>query len=355
MTHKGTFCFVCGKVTGELIEGQCRGCYYREVELLRLPEKPRAKVCRECLSYLKHGRQRPPNKDLHEVVEFAAKDVLMGSMVLKDVKGVEVNLSLGNVKRPNTKKLFIPYTMRVTGVHHDNEYSGKKSGKVEIALIICDSCAKRQSRYYEAVLQIRGVEQDEEKIKSLTIDYLERLRGRDPRAFISDFKIVKNGFDIYLGSLGAGRKASHHLAEKYGGMVKESPKLVGKSRDGRDLYRMNISMRLPRFRVDDIISHGSKILQLRGFKSGKVTAYDLESRQRSVLPLKSLNKAEILGRKGEIKRAAVSEIAPDYVQVIEENDTTAYFNVALPLKVGDKVKIFHDGKDYLLLTEDELR
>jgi hypothetical protein len=72
--------------------------------------------------------------------------------------------------------------------------------------------------------------------------------------------------------------------------------------------------------------------------------------------LKSLNKAEILGRKGEIKRAAVSEIAPGYVQVIEEkNCTTAYFNVALPLKVGDKVKIFRDGKDYLLMTDDELR
>jgi nonsense-mediated mRNA decay protein 3 len=288
-------------------------------------------------------------------VEFAAKDVLMDSMVLKDVEDVEVNLSLGAVERPNTKKLRIPYIMRVTGVHRGEEYSREKSGKVEVALIICDSCAKRQSRYYEAVLQIRGVEQDEEEIKRLTIGYLERLRGRDSGAFISDFKIVKNGFDIYLGSRSAGRKASHYLAKKYGGMVKESPKLVGKSRDGRDLYRVNISLRLPRFRADDILSHGSKTLQLRGFKRDKVIAYDLDSRQRSILPLKSLNKADILGRKGKIKRAAVSEIAPGCVQVIEENNTTAYFNVALPLNVGDKVKIFRYEKDYLLMTEDELR
>lgn len=355
MTRKGTFCFVCGKVTGELIEGKCRGCYYREAELLKLPEKPRAEVCRECLSYFKQGRWHPQDKDLHSAAEFAAKDVLMDSMVLKDVVGEEVNLSLGAVERPNTKKLFIPYALRVTGVHHGDEYSVEKSGEVEVSLSICDSCAKRKSRYYEAVIQVRGI-RDEEEIKNSAIDYLERLRCRDPGAFISDFKTVKNGVDIYVGSLGAGRKASHHIAEKYGGVVTESPKLVGRGRDGRDLYRVSISLRLPRFRVDDILNYGNKVLQLRDFKGGGVIAYDLESRQRLVLPLKSLNKAEILGRKGEIKRASVSEIAPGHVQVIEEKSyTTAYFNVAMPLKVGDKVKIFRDGKDYLLMTEDELR
>lgn len=294
MPRRGVFCYVCGKVTEELIKGRCKACYYEEAELLRLPEELQARVCRDCASYFKNGRWLCQD-DLEGAVEQAARSAIMGSLVLKNLALEEVGLSLGAPEGRGEKKILVPYTLRVAGVHQGDKYSVEKKGVVLADVSLCDSCAKRKSRYYEAVLQVRGRGQD--KVKNIAIEHLEGLRSKDPGAFVSDLKNLKTGVDLYIGSLRAARKVASFLAERHGGLLKESPKLVGRSRNGKDLYRVNISLRLPRFGVDDVLRVGKKKLQVGEFKGNKVIVRDIESRERRAVPLKSLNKAVVLRRK----------------------------------------------------------
>jgi nonsense-mediated mRNA decay protein 3 len=283
------FCYVCGRETEELIDGKCNACFSREAELVKLPEKLEARVCRECLRYRRKGRWLASRGDLRHAVELAARDALEN--MLAGVEALRKDYSLGEVETLSSKKCRMGYVLRVTCLYKGLEHSEVKRGRVEVSLALCDDCSRKRGGYYEAVLQLRREEGLDREVKAELDNVLHEFRG-----FVSNLREVKKGADVYMASLGAARKAARALMDRLGGEMKESPKLVGR-KNGRELYRMSISLRLSKFKRGDVLLYGGKKLQVLEVGCGRVKAFDLRGGRKIVLPLKNLRGAVVLSKK----------------------------------------------------------
>ncbi len=350
--RKRNFCSVCGKANEVLIESKCRYCFFKEKELFRLPELLEVKICKNCLSYFKKNRWSFVSSSLEEVLQEASFNEIRGSI---EPKNASVKISLGDIKKSSEAVYIVSCSVRVEGRFAGVEYSAKKNVEVRARLELCGNCSRQAGGYYESVLQVRSEEAlgraEREEIEGLVNKLLSSIAQKDRKAFLSDFKPLRDGMDFYVGSIKVAKKLAEMLREKFGGEISESPKLFGRDKSGKDLYRVTIALRLPRLKEGDIIELEGQLLQLLGFAKEKAIAFDLQSRKRAAMPVKNLKKAKLLGRKKDIVKATVSEVVPGRVQVIElQNYKTLYFKTDIPLRVKDDVEIFGN---YLLKTRSE--
>lgn len=281
------FCYLCGRITEKLLEGKCAACFSK-ARGVKLPGKLEARVCGECLRYLRRGRWLASRGDLEEAVKLAVENAL--EEVLAGVEAAEKDYVLGEVMGASPKKRLVGYELRVTSVYEGLEHSMVKKGRVEVSLALCDDCVRKRGGYYEAVLQLRG-EVLEGEARTELDSVLHEFRG-----FISGFREVKGGVDVYMISLGAARRAARALMDRLGGEMRESPRLVGR-KNGRELYRVSISLRLSRFKKGDVLLWGGRRLQVLEVGRGRVRALELRKGRKISLPLKNLRRAVVLSKK----------------------------------------------------------
>ena len=122
---------------------------------------------------------------------------------------------------------------------------------VKIKKGVCPDCSKYASGYFESVIQIRADNRFPTPEELNTVDEIIRTKTRalsvkNRMAYVSDVAILKEGVDYYVGSYKAARKIVSAVKDVMGGVVQESPRLVGRDKSrGKDLYRIWISIRLP--------------------------------------------------------------------------------------------------------------
>lgn len=243
------FCVLCGRTTDELIQNVCVECFTREKSILHLPEKLRGEVCGYCGARKSHGRWIEPGTGGEEAILKAAEEALRESMAI-EASDAEVHVEGGVAKKSSDKLFLLPFKVSVKGSLEGVILESKGTSTAEVRVGICDDCTRRKSGYFEAVLQVRGEEGiDRDQMKRISGIVEESLRIRhDKRAFVSKVEERKEGIDYYLGSVKAARRIARVIKEKFGGRVSESPKLVGR-KDGKDLYRVSIAVRLPKRRI----------------------------------------------------------------------------------------------------------
>lgn len=116
--------------------------------------------------------------------------------------------------------------------------------KSELKRRTCDVCSLKSGRKHEAILQVRG-----EFKRPGVMEAIERIAAeagkRDRTAFISNVEELDEGLDFYVNPVGLARQMAAMLKSKFGAKVKESSKLVGQTRDGRERYKFSILARLP--------------------------------------------------------------------------------------------------------------
>ena len=143
---------------------------------------------------------------------------------------------------------------------------------VRINHTVCPDCSKKSSGYYEAVIQLRA---DERELDSDEIANAEEIIGRviekqarkDKLAYIPQIATPKEGKDYYIGSLKTARKVAGQLKEELGGTTKESPRLISEDKStGKGLYRIWISLRLPKFIKEDFVRYNETIYQRNHWK-----------------------------------------------------------------------------------------
>jgi len=99
-------------------------------------------------------------------------------------------------------------------------------------------------------------------------------------AYISQRAQIKEGIDYYIGSYKAARKLTESLKNKLGGMINESPRLMGRDKSaGKDLYRVWILLRLPHFLKGDFVKYNDLPNQVTGYDGSKIYLKDLESQR----------------------------------------------------------------------------
>ncbi|MBI5253981.1 MAG: hypothetical protein HY930_06280, partial [Euryarchaeota archaeon] len=232
-----------------LIESKCRDCFLREKEFFKLPELLEVKICKNCLSYFKKNRWSFVGDDLEEVLQGASFSAIKDSVEPKDAS---IKISLQDIKKSSETVYIVTCSVKAEGRVFGVEYSAEKNVMVRARLELCDNCSRQAGGYYESILQLRSEDAlgsaKREEIESLVNTAISSLAQKDRKAFLSDFKTMKEGMDFYIGSTKVARKLAEMLRGKFGGGISESPKLFGRSKSGKDLYRVTIALRLPKRR-----------------------------------------------------------------------------------------------------------
>lgn len=341
-----TFCHICGRITSELYENKCRRCFIKEKSFLRLP-KPSVRVCKGCLRYFKRGRWYHADGTLEEVLEKACPLVLKETLHV-EMENTRIDIQAEAPVKASNKEYRVKCTVKASGEAYGITCEDEGEVEVKATLELCRDCSRKAGGYYEAILQLRG---DTDLVTSGVDEILSTL-NKDQKALLTTLNKLKEGTDLYFASTQVARKGAKTLVEKYGGSLKESARLHGVDKSGKNIYRVTVSLRLPEFRENDVIVFKGNTYQVLGFGGGNVSLFDLESRKKLSLAFKLLEGSEKL--EGEAVDAVVLEAIPGRIQVMETKDyKTLEFYLDVPSRVKDEVSVFKNKRAFLLKTGAE--
>lgn len=345
------FCPRCGKTGDELFSGICRSCFIEDLDLITVPDNINLTTCTQCGSIQKKGRWYDSNL---QVEDQAFEVILEHVEVDENVSDVEIAPELENIRGS-----IFEFIVKVNGQVLGEPVSQDFLAKVVVNKAVCSDCSKYASGYYEAVIQLRADERSlsPEEIRAADEDLQNRLlklSQKNRMAYISQRAQIKEGIDYYIGSYKAARKLTESLKNKLGGVVNESPRLMGRDKStGKDLYRIWILLRLPRFLKGDFVKYSSHLSRVLNYDGSKIYLEDLTSRERTSIPWKATGKLKITARKDKIKTVIVSARTPNYIQILHP-ETYQPVDIALhqgspTTEIGGEVEVVEiDGVFYLL-------
>ena len=138
-----------------------------------------------------------------------------------------------------------------------------------------------RSDYYQGILQLRDVNEE-----ILTFVH-NQIKKRSDTAVTKTVKF-SNGVDLYITSQKFIRILGKKLKESFGGQLKISSKLHTKSRQGKDLYRVNVFFRTSKYKKGDVVTiRGDKVRLIKIGK--KVFARDLSTGKKVTIRVSDLN------------------------------------------------------------------
>ena len=141
-----------------------------------------------------------------------------------------------------------------------------------------------------------------------------------------------------------GRKVAESLKEEFGGITKESPRLISEDKStGKGLYRIWISIRIPEFEIDDFIKYDNKILQVKDIDKNRVVGIDISNHKRHTIPLKESEDIILLKKSDEIETTTIISKSPSNIQILDPADYSAVdldmIDEFKDSNIGDEVKI----------------
>ncbi len=168
----------------------------------------------------------------------------------------------------------------IKGMLYKHEVEGKCSVEIIWHKEQCDRCNRISGSYYEGIVQVRA---DRRLPSNYEVSMAESIAqgiedslqsGGERLSFVSEIGATKDGIDITVGSQHIGAKISQAITAQLGGRYTTHPKLVGE-KNGRQLFRITYSVRLPRFRKDDVVKSGKKYIRVERVESNYVRGTDL--------------------------------------------------------------------------------
>jgi len=302
--------------------------------LTELPHHVDLRVCTNCGEYL-FGDRWLKKDEVTAVLDAAVNSL----SVIRDAKIVDVETSY-ECQDPYVYVVHVYSKCDVMGYIAEDE----SSTIVRIKNNVCKRCSRQLGSYYEAILQIRTgakgsltPEQREESL-AFTEDYVNRAAQTNKSLFITKMEIVTGGVDVYLSSISLGKNLAKEFSERYCAETKESPKLVGQTTDGQDMYRLTYLVRLPEYHQGDVVvfegryckltrvsGNGGRVLDLMNFREKSVRKSDMTE-------IKLYEKAE------DLKEATVVNTMGSEIQVLHpDNYSTVDLRVPEGYEAGESV------------------
>jgi nonsense-mediated mRNA decay protein 3 len=207
-------CPHCGAKSTEkkFVESFCIDCFKRYIDV-DTPAAVEIPVCRQC--------------DRVKLAHWQEKDAeAIGKYILKQCN-VEYDTAKAEVS--DEGECDISFVITTKGARIEvSEHVG-----IKFVPTMCEKCSRTTSGYFEAIIQLRGSEENVEKARQKIMPVLER------NSFISKIKDNKRGLDLYVGSKQIASEAISHMGLK----PTVSNKLHG-VKDGQRIYRTTFSVRV---------------------------------------------------------------------------------------------------------------
>ncbi|CDG65595.1 MAG: ribosomal export protein [Methanobacterium sp.] len=335
------FCIECGKEDEELFEGLCSSCFVAGKKLITISPELTVEICAHCSSA--HVGDKWVKNELSEE-EFIAETIAKKAIPDKEAEDVVLEIDLLNQKG-SILELIINARGKILGIPVERELPIK----VKINRNDCPECSKYASGYYESVLQLRADKRALTRKEISTADriiekVLEKLFRTNRMAYISQRAELKEGVDYYFGSYKASRKISQALKEEMGGILGESPRLMGRDKSaGKDLYRIWISLRLPSFQPGDFLAYSDNLGQVTDLNGKKIMVMDLNTLGKNSISWREYPHLEVVAQKENIKTTTVTSKSPTQIQILHPETYQPVDLDILPemnsLNIGDPVDV----------------
>ncbi len=351
------FCPRCGSEDEDLYEGICRSCFVKKARIIDVQKDLEITICAHCSSLLKGIKWEDSDLSDEELVTLAVMENIKPESYVEDL---ELSVEIITIRGSNYE-CIVHAEATVLGTRILEEHSVN----VKIKKGVCPDCSKYASGYFESVIQIRADKRFPSPEELSTIDAIMRAKTRalsvqNRMAYVSDVAVLKEGVDYYLGSYKAARKLVSAVKDVTGGVVQESPRLVGRDKSrGKDLYRVWISLRLPYFQKGDFIEYEGHKGQVKGFDGRKIILKDIETQAIWSVMWKEYSRIEVIAKVSDVKTTSVTSKTPKTIQILHP-DTYQPVDVDITdetsdLKIGEEVKVLEvEGNLYILRNDQEI-
>lgn len=346
------FCPECGSTDKKMIGDICIDCFLKDFKMIEIPENIQVTICKHCNSKLEEGKWSESNLPEEEIIYRALeRNIKINDEVENEIIDLEIEQMKGSTAECVVVAFGEVYGTSIEETHDVN---------VKIIRTACPTCSKVQSGYYESVIQFRADNreihpEEYEKADEVVQRTLNKQYKKDKLAYCPQIAKLKEGYDYYIGSLKSGRKVANALKDEFGGLIKESPRLISEDKStGKGLYRIWISVRIPEFEVGDFIEYEDKILQVEDIGKNRVVATDIKTNKKHTIPWKDTESIKVIRKLKDVEKAGVISKSPTTIQILDPVD---YSVVDLELKdnlkdinIGDEVDIIKIDDYYYLLN-----
>lgn len=346
------FCPECGSTDKKMVGDVCIDCFLKDYTMLTIPEKIEVTICSHCNSKLEEGKWSESNLPEEEIIYRALeRNITIDDLVENELIDLEIDQMKGTIAE---------CYVEATGEVYGKEISESHDVDVRILKTVCPTCSKLQAGYYESVIQFRADERELhkwecEKADEIVERTLIKQSKSDKLAYCPQIAKLKEGYDYYIGSLKSGRKIANALKDEFGGHIKESPRLISEDKStGKGLYRIWISVRIPKFEEGDFIKYENNILQVKDIGKNRVVAINLENDKKHTIPWKDTEEIEVVKKEEDIETTSIISKSPTTIQILDPID---YSVIDLEIKestknaqIGDEVKIIKINNYVYLLN-----
>jgi nonsense-mediated mRNA decay protein 3 len=302
-------CLRCGK-REQFSDNICEKCIIDTVKPIVAKPVVHGSVCPSC-----NRIQRGKSWDdcTGDLTDAACQIAFRSLSIEENIRSPHIELSVDHYDS-NTFKISGETRSNYKGVFIDQ----KINTEVRITLNQCPFCSKQSGNYFEAIIQIRGLDGlSEKEVDDLLFyieDQTEKTSLKDPNVFITKIEKVRGGYDFYMGENTFSKQFSQKLHDTYGGEHKWSSSLFGR-REGRDIYRHTYLVRLPGFVVGDYLLRDDEPLKVKKIAK-KVSVHSLKTdRELSIELSEAMSFRKLKKDDVEIDLIVVSH-SDDEVQVL---------------------------------------
>lgn len=139
----------------------------------------------------------------------------------------------------------------------------------------CPVCYKVHGQAFNGILQLRNP--NDELVSFIDS---EIRKAHDKEQYCVKMIEDRHGLDYHFSSAPFTRSLGRKLQDKFGGELIETAKLVTRSRQtSKDLYRVTVLFRYPKFKKDDIIEYKGRNVKVINF-SKKVYVVDIKTNKK---------------------------------------------------------------------------
>lgn len=307
-------CPLCGREVAELVSGLCSRCVSERKPFLDAPEVIDVTRCAHCEKLDRGGTFVPAPSDRDEVVRMAIPHAVDVDPTLSESQ-LDVDIDW-----EDERNAVATLRLSASFMGHPVERSGES--RIRLKQTACPDCSRRYGGYFEAILQVRS---DDERVLRIEGDrLLERIEAAFERyreeqrggAYASKSERVRGGFDFYMGSQEVARLVARELADRYGAEYAESSKLVGK-RDGRDLLRFTLLVRLPPYMPGDFILYDGRAYKVLHHEKRLISLWDLERGTRVQKDPKRAKQLKVIGFASDERDAVVVSYRESSLQLLD--------------------------------------
>lgn len=346
------FCPECGSTDKEMVGDICIDCFLKDFQMIEIPKRIEVQICSHCNSKLEEGKWSD---------EFIPEEEIIYRALERNIKiADEVENEIINLEIDQMKGTLALCFVEVVGEVRGTQIEETHDSEVKILKTVCPSCSKIQSGYYETVIQFRADSREirpEEYAKADEIveRTLIKQSKSDKLAYCPQIAKLKEGYDYYIGSFKSGHKVAEALTEEFGGIVKESPRLISEDKStGKGLYRVWISVRIPEFEISDFIEYENKIIKVTSIKKSSVVGVDISTNKKHNIPMKNMEDIRLVKKSSEIETTTVISKSPQFIQILDPVDYSAVdINMKEEygkLNVGEEIQLIRiDNNVYLLI------